>query len=48
MKEAGLVKVFVGHDWAEDHHDLHVEDETGKQVAKGRVPDGIVGVARLH
>ncbi len=42
------MKVFVGHDWAEDHHDLHIEDETGKGLAKGRVPDGIVGVARLH
>ena len=42
------MKVFVGHDWAEDHHDLHIEDETGKRLAKGRVPDGIAGVARLH
>ena len=22
-------KVFVGHDWAEDHHDVFVEDEHG-------------------
>ncbi|MGD9795119.1 MAG: IS110 family transposase [Acidimicrobiia bacterium] len=40
--------MFVGHDWAEDHHDLHVEDETGRRLAKGRVPDGIVGIAQLH
>ncbi len=40
--------MFVGHDWAEDHHDLYVEDQTGQRLAKGRVPDGIAGVARLH
>jgi hypothetical protein len=22
-------KVFVGHDWAEAHHDVFVEDDTG-------------------
>ncbi len=42
------MKVFVGHDWAEDHHDLHIEDENGRPLAKGRVPEGTVGVARLH
>ena len=43
-----MVKVFVGHDWAETHHDLHIEDEHGTRLAKGRVTEGIDGVARFH
>ena len=41
-------KVFVGHDWAEAHHDVHVEDGDGKRLAKARLPEGIEGVARFH
>ena len=40
--------VFVGHDWAEAHHDVHVEDEQGKRLAKARLPEGVEGVARFH
>jgi transposase len=43
-----VVKVFVGHDWAEAHHDIHVEDEQGRRLAKGRVPEGVDGMARFH
>ena len=41
-------KVFVGHDWAEAHHDIHVEDDQGQQLAKARLPEGVEGVARFH
>ena len=41
-------QVFVGHDWAEAHHDVHVEDGDGKRLAKARLPEGIEGVARFH
>ena len=41
-------KVFVGHDWAEAHHDVHVEDDQGQQLAKVRLPEGVEGVARFH
>jgi len=40
--------VFVGHDWAEAHHDVHVEDDQGMRLAKGRLPEGVEGVARFH
>ena len=40
--------IFVGIDWAERHHDVCVLDEAGTVLAKGRVPDGLDGVARLH
>jgi len=42
------VKVFVGHDWAEAHHDVHVEDEEGRRLAKARLPEGVEGVGRFH
>jgi len=41
-------KVFVGHDWAEDHHDVFVEDEMGRKIGGGRLSEGIDGVARFH
>jgi transposase len=40
--------VFVGHDWAEAHHDVHVEDDQGKRLAKARLPEGVEGVTRFH
>lgn len=42
------MRVFVGHDWAEAHHDVFIGDEHGKQLAAARVGDGIEGVARFH
>jgi transposase len=43
-----MAKVFVGHDWAEDHHDVLVEDAQGERLAKGRLPEGVEGIARFH
>jgi len=40
--------IFVGIDWAEAHHDVCVLDHEGHVLAKGRVPDGVEGVGRLH
>jgi hypothetical protein len=41
-------RVFVGHDWAEDHHDIYVMDVEGRRLGGGRVPEGVEGVARFH
>lgn len=41
-------RVFVGHDWAEAHHDVFVEDETGRRLAKARLPEGVEGAAGFH
>jgi hypothetical protein len=46
--EVLMQKVFVGHDWAEDHHDVFVEDPDGRRLDGGRLPDGVEGVARFH
>ncbi len=40
--------LFVGHDWAEDHHDIHLQDGQGRQLAQVRLPDGVEGIARFH
>jgi transposase len=40
--------LFVGDDWAEDHHDVELVDEQGAVLARRRLPEGIEGVAALH
>ena len=40
--------IFVGDDWAEDHHDVHVMDDAGTMLAKRRVPEGLEGIRRFH
>jgi Transposase/Transposase IS116/IS110/IS902 family len=40
--------LFVGDDWAEDHHDIEVQDETGRRLARARLPEGVAGLSRLH
>jgi transposase len=43
-----MATVFVGHDWAEDHHDVFVEDAAGARLAAARLPEGLEGVRRFH
>lgn len=40
--------LFVGDDWAEDHHDVHLMDATGAQLARRRLPEGLVGIRAFH
>ena len=40
--------IFVGVDWAEAHHDVHVEDAEGRRLGGGRLPEGVEGIARFH
>jgi transposase len=42
------VVIFVGDDWAEAHHDVHVMDEAGKRLASRRIPEGLEGIRRFH
>ena len=42
------MRLFVGDDWAEDHHDVEVMDEAGKVLAKRRLPGGVAGIVQLH
>jgi transposase len=40
--------LLVGDDWAEDHHDIELQDEAGRVLARARLPEGIAGITRLH
>ena len=40
--------LYVGDDWAEDHHDVHLMDESGERLAARRLPEGVAGVTALH
>ena len=40
--------IFVGDDWAEDHHDVHVMDEAGARLASRRLPEGLAGIRAFH
>jgi transposase len=40
--------LFVGDDWAKDHHDVEVMDASGRRLVKARLAEGVAGMARLH
>ncbi|MEV6319547.1 IS110 family transposase [Streptomyces sp. NPDC051776] len=40
--------LLIGDDWAEDHHDVEVQDATGRKLAAARLPEGVDGVAKFH
>jgi transposase len=40
--------IFIGDDWAEDHHDVYLMDEAGQRLASRRLPEGLTGIGQLH
>jgi transposase len=40
--------IFIGDDWAEGHHDVHVMDEARKRLASRRLPEGLTGIRERH
>jgi transposase len=40
--------LFVGDDWAEDHHDVELMNTAGRRLATARLPEGVAGIERLH
>src|ERR1700739_490453 len=40
--------IFVGDDWAEEHHDVYLMDEGGKRLACRRLTEGRPGMGQLH
>lgn len=40
--------LFVGDDWAEDHHDVEILDSAGNRLRRARLPEGMAGMTRLH
>ena len=42
------MRLFVGDDWAEDYDDVELMDERGRVLARGRLPEGVAGMAGLY
>ncbi|HEX7269061.1 MAG TPA: hypothetical protein VF256_16785 [Streptosporangiaceae bacterium] len=42
------MQLFIGDDWAEDHHDVELMDCSGRRLARARLPEGVAGMSRLH
>src|SRR5512135_2009301 len=42
------MRLFIGDDWAEDHHDVEVMDDAGAVLANRRLPEGVAGMTQLH
>ena len=40
--------LFIGDDWAEAHHDIEIEDDSGSVLARKRLPEGLAGITALH
>jgi transposase len=40
--------LFVGDDWAEENHDVELQDQTGRVLGRAKLPEGVAGIARLH
>jgi hypothetical protein len=43
-----LMTVFVGDDWAEAHHDIHVMNDVGERLAAKRLLEGLEGITAFH
>jgi transposase len=48
VRERGAMRLCVGDDWAQDHHDIEVMDEAGQVLAARRLPEGVAGMGQLH
>lgn len=42
------MRIFVGDDWAEDHHDVHLMSNDGVRLEARRLPEGLEGIRTLH
>jgi transposase len=40
--------LFIGDDWAEAHHDIEIEDDSGRLLVRRRLLEGMAGITTLH
>jgi hypothetical protein len=40
--------LFAGDDWSEDHHDVEVQDGSGRVLGRARLGEGVAGITRFH
>jgi transposase len=43
-----ITLIFVGDDWAEDHHDIYLMNADGVRLASRRLPEGLAGIRGFH
>jgi transposase len=48
MEWIGVRLLFVGNDWAEEHHDVELQDEAGRVLTRAKLPEGVAGMVPLH
>jgi transposase len=42
------MRIFVGDDWAEDHHDVHLMNDNGERLGARRLSEGLEGIRGFH
>lgn len=42
------MQIFIGDDWAENHHDVHLLDGSGNKLGARRLPEGLEGIRLFH
>jgi hypothetical protein len=47
-REGAGQMLFVGDDWADDHHHVVVQDAGGRVLGRRLLPEGAAGMARFH
>ena len=40
--------LYIGDDWAEAHHDIEIEDDSGTVLVRKRLAEGMAGITALH
>ena len=40
--------LYLGDDWSEDHHEVHLMNDAGERLAARRLPEGVEGITALH
>jgi transposase len=48
MERSRRLLFYLGNDWAEEHHDVELQNEAGRVLARAKLPEGVAGIARLH
>ena len=48
MSKEAITLIFVGDDWAEDHHDVYLMNCDGARLASRRLPEGLAGIRGFH
>jgi transposase/transposase IS116/IS110/IS902 family protein len=48
MERSRRLLFFLGDDWAEEHHDVELQNASGTVLARAKLPEGVAGITKLH